>query len=160
MKIIDNFLHEQYFEYLKGRLFHPHFAYYHQNQKVDYGDGGEQFTHLFFADGIIKSTEIKLLEPIFELLKTEVSKLIRVKLNLQIIENEIKPSMFHTDNTIENATTAIFYLNTNNGKTLFKNGKEVKSVANRIVIFPSNLEHAGTTHTDTKYRMVLNINYK
>jgi hypothetical protein len=33
------------------------------------------------------------------------------------------------------------------------------SKKNRIVIFPSNLKHAGTTHTDEKIRAVININY-
>ena len=28
-----------------------------------------------------------------------------------------------------------------------------------MVIFPSNLEHTGTTHTDKDFRIVLNINY-
>ena len=51
-------------------------------------------------------------------------------------------------------------MNTNDGKTLFENNKEVNSVANRIVIFANSLKHTGTTHTNNKYRIVLNINYK
>ena len=55
--------------------------------------------------------------------------------------------------------TAIFYVNTNNGWTEFKKGGKVKSVANRIVIFDSNLEHQGVTCTDKKRRVVINFNY-
>ena len=35
-------------------------------------------------------------------------------------------------------------MNTNNGKTLFENGKEVDSVANRLVVFGNTLKHTGT----------------
>ena len=55
--------------------------------------------------------------------------------------------------------TGIFYVNTNNGKTIFKNGKEVESIKNRMVIFPSNIEHAGTSNTDTENRIVINFNW-
>ena len=55
--------------------------------------------------------------------------------------------------------TAVFYINTNNGWTYIKNGGKVKSVANRIVIFDSNLEHTGVTCTDEKRRVIVNFNY-
>ena len=45
---------------------------------------------------------------------------------------------YHID--MENVTTAIFYLNTNNGGTKFKTF--IKSRANRIVFFNSDHPHA------------------
>ena len=39
-----------------------------------------------------------------------------------------------------------------------KNKKEL-STENKMIIFPSNLKHAGTTHTDSLQRIVLNFNY-
>ena len=56
-------------------------------------------------------------------------------------------------------TTAIYYLNTNNGFTKFENGDKVNSVANRIVIFDSNLKHTGTSCTDSYARLLINFNY-
>ena len=56
-------------------------------------------------------------------------------------------------------TTAIFYINTNNGYTEFEDGTRVESVANRIVNFPANLKHRGTRCTDQKIRIVINFNY-
>ena len=55
--------------------------------------------------------------------------------------------------------TGIFYLNSNNGSTVFKSGEEVQSQANRLVLFDSQLEHSGTSCTDERRRVVLNINY-
>ena len=158
MKVIDNYLNNFYLDFLLERILDRNFAWYYQKSKVVDNDNEEQFTHLFYKNNSIQTEQqnFDLLKPILD--KLNVNKLLRVKLNLQIKEEKIRPTLFHTDNTIDNATTAIFYLNTNNGKTLFRDS-EVESVANRIVIFPSHLEHAGTTHTDTKYRIVLNINY-
>ena len=55
--------------------------------------------------------------------------------------------------------TAIFYLNTNNGYTLFEDSKKVDCVENRIAIFDSNKRHTGVTTTDTQSKVVLNINW-
>ena len=53
----------------------------------------------------------------------------------------------------------IFYLNTNNGYTEFEDGSKVESVANRFVSFTGDLIHRGVSQTDTKARVVINLNY-
>ena len=56
--------------------------------------------------------------------------------------------------------TAVFYINTNDGYTEFENGVRVSSVANRVCIFDSNLNHRGTTHSEGGHqRVVVNFNY-
>ena len=57
-------------------------------------------------------------------------------------------------------TTAIYYLNTNNGYTKFKKGGKVKSVENRMVVFDSTFEHAAVTSTNVDRRLVVNFNYE
>ena len=59
----------------------------------------------------------------------------------------------------ENLKTGILYLNTNNGSTVFENNKKIKSEENKFVYFSTNLKHSGTTHTDERYRIVLNFNW-
>ena len=87
----------------------------------------------------------------------------RVKINLQTITPEIIKRTFHSDmaGILGNNPykTAIFYFNTNNGYTEFETGEIVESIANRIVIFDGRIKHRGTTCTDQKTRVVLNINY-
>ena len=91
--------------------------------------------------------------------------LIRVKANLNYITEEIHKYDFHTDlgefksDTYDGATTAVFYLNDNNGYTEFEDGTKIDSVSNRLVRFPQNTAHRGTSCTDQPYRVVLNINY-
>ena len=69
---------------------------------------------------------------------------------------------FHTDFTTLPVpfTTVVFYLNTNNGYTLFEDGTKVDSVANRMVMFNGNTKHTSASHTEgDRFRFVLNINF-
>ena len=65
---------------------------------------------------------------------------------------------FHTDFN-NNEITAIYYINDNDGYTLFEDGTKVESVANRFVRFPCTTRHTGTTCTDTDRRLLINFNY-
>ena len=56
--------------------------------------------------------------------------------------------------------TGIFYINTCNGYTKFKNGEKIKSEKNKYVEFDSILEHTGSSCTDEKRRIVINFNYE
>jgi len=40
-----------------------------------------------------------------------------------------------------------------------ENGKKVESVENRLVVFPTELEHCGVSCTDNKQRVVINFNF-
>jgi len=156
IKIIDNFLNKDDLNNLKNQFLSNNFPWYFQKGIAFENDEDFQYTHIFFNHNKINSDYFNLLEPFLSLLN--IKSIVRIKLNLTTKENKIKKFKFHTDFDF-NCKTAIFYLNTNNGKTVFKNKKEIESVENRIVIFPSNFEHTGTTHTDTQYRVVLNLNY-
>ena len=64
------------------------------------------------------------------------------------------------DEAPDNAKTSLLYINTNNGYTEFETGEKVSSVANRLVTFPNNLYHTGTTNTcDEPFRCVVNIDW-
>jgi hypothetical protein len=87
--------------------------------------------------------------------------MLRVKLNVFSNAGEPISSGWHLDiNETETPyTTAIYHLNTNNGYTLFEDGTKVKSVANRLIIFPGNIIHTGITQTDKDLRAFINLNY-
>tara|TARA_R100001460_G_C3498560_1_gene170133 strand:+ start:73 stop:555 length:483 start_codon:yes stop_codon:yes gene_type:complete len=155
IKVIDNFLNKEFFLQLKDLILGEHFSWFFNDYKVYKNDNDFQFTHTVIKKNKTISTFIKYINPILSNLKAK--KTIQVKINLQTKKDKIYNHIFHTD--VPNVTTAIFYINTNNGKTIFKNGEEVLSVENRMVIFDSNLEHTGTSHTDTKRRVLINFNY-
>jgi hypothetical protein len=167
--IEDNFLAQDDFDELQAMMTDC-IIHWQYNDEVDYpGQKGKfQFTHDFYtASG--PSPYFETIEPILQ--KIFPMSLWRIKTNLltrtpDIIENE-----FHVDcldlseEKLKQWTTSIFYINTNNGYTEFQDGRIsmentiVKSVANRMVTFPSNLRHRGTSCTDENTRIVINFNY-
>ena len=97
------------------------------------------------------------LEPIIKSPKLFITTPYRIKANLNPVTSESVQHGFHTDNDTD-CTTGIFYVNTNNGYTLFKDGTKVECIANRFVSFPVNTEHCGVTATDVA-KVVINFNY-
>ena len=109
----------------------------------------------------VSSLQNNFLFPIF-FAKMDPTCLLRVKGNLQMRTSEIKENGFHWDYPADKyagAKTSIFYINSNDGYTEFKDGTRIESVANRLVTFPLHMEHRGTTCTDKPFRMVINFNY-
>ena len=86
------------------------------------------------------------------------------RVNVTTGQSENFVGSFHTDNHTHARKhlleIAILYLNTNNGGTKFEDGTFVKSKANRAVIFPQHIKHAGVWCTDRKLRYVMNLNYE
>ena len=143
-------------------IFDQNFDWYYNNGIT--GDnkppGSYQFTHGFVVNDSIKdSTNFPMVASIANSL--ECNKLLRIKANLNPRTIFNKSGGWHVDvegyPQIKN--TAVYYLNTCNGYTKFKKGGKVKSVANRIVIFDSQLYHQGYTCTDQKRRVVMNFNW-
>jgi len=156
IEIIDNFLDKETFNSMQSFVLGDSFPWYFNDFKSDDTDVHNfQFTHTVIRQGQITSEFIQHMDPFFKGLN--VKEVFRVKMNLTTKTEKLFNHLYHTD--FKDCTTSIFYMNTNNDKTIFKNGKEVNSIANRMIIFNSNLEHAATSHTDEKMRVVINFNY-
>ena len=156
MKTVNNFLDKKYFSEVDKLLISPNFAWYATDGVARNYDGGFFLVHILFVDGKINSDFFHTIMQPF-IYKLRIKNLIRVKLNLYPATYTNENHGYHIDFP-EKHKVALFYLNTNNGKTLFKN-KSVKSVKNKLVIFDGNKEHASTSCTDKPYRITLNINY-
>lgn len=121
-----------------------------------------QLTHMFLesrSDTMINKNTFFLVDALVK--KINPSEWVRIKANLNPCNSHIVEHVFHIDyrSPRDDAWTAIYYLNTNNGYTLFKNNNKIDSIQNRLVVFPSNLEHTGTNCTDVYARMVINLNF-
>ena len=126
------------------------------------GDGHFQFTQMLYNNNVPVSNLFQVLSPIYD--REKIISTLRVKANLTTRTEKLKvfTHAFHEDmgDHASKCTTGIYYINTNNGYTLFeKCGTKIESVANRFVRFPGNLRHTGTTCTDENRRVVLNLNY-
>jgi hypothetical protein len=161
MLVIDNYLNSEEHKLIKETLLGD-FPWYYNDYKV--GDEAiddkynYQLIHMFYNDYTITSQYWQTILPIIK--KLNPAAIVRVKANLNPNTDNPNVFAFHTDTNIRfKGKTAVYYVNTNNGYTIFKNGKEVESVENRIVIFDNNELHTNSTCTDKKVRCVLNFNY-
>lgn len=163
MKIINNFLPDQDFKVIQKELCSPNFPWYFNDEVVDedkynLNKNHFQFTHTFYADNM-PTQSFFLLKPVID--KINPFSIIRIKANLTTQMEHIIEHGFHTDFKNENSkiTTAIYYINNNNGYTKFQDNTGVESKENRFVEFDSSSFHTGTNCTDEKRRIVINFNY-
>ena len=164
MKIEDDFLEQKEFDELQTLMMGDK-IFWTYNDGIDYENETDkfQFIHMFYADGVPRSPFIEQMNHILN--KLNVLVFIRIKANLLTKTQNIVENSFHVDfetikgEKLKQWTTSIFYLNTNNGYTKFEDGTIVESVANRMITFPSNMKHTGTSCTDQKMRIVINFNY-
>jgi len=161
INIQDNYLsdadHQTLYKAITADIFPWFFNSYIVSKLQDANLETFQFTHVFYKESQITSSSFMLLKPI--LIKLNYKSLVRIKINLNPYSQKIIEGGFHPDQDFK-CKAAIYYLNTNNGYTLFKEGNEkVKSVKNRMVFFDTLTHHLGTNSTDCKNRLVLNFNY-
>ena len=154
MQVIDNFLSEDEFKNLRSYISSTSFPWYFGLVTTD--SKTAQFVHTFYANDAPTSSW-----PYVEFfrLRLNMASLVRIKVNLNPRTEtvQVHKDAFHTD--YPDITTAVYYLNTCDGYTLFEDGTKVNSVENRIVIFDSNMRHTGTSCTNESGRLVMNINY-
>ena len=164
IEVIDDFLPEEEFKSIQSLMMgcngdppRSEFPWYYIQGTAHLYDGLYHMTHMFFQPKVGPNSEhINIWGSFMD--KLQAKECIRIKANLTFKTPTIEPGPFHSD--YSDMKTAIFYINTNNGYTEFKNGVKVNSVANRVCIFDSNLQHRGVTHTEGDHqRIVVNFNY-
>tara|TARA_B100000029_G_scaffold153478_1_gene148717 strand:+ start:2127 stop:2645 length:519 start_codon:yes stop_codon:yes gene_type:complete len=167
MEVIDNVISRDELNIIQENMLSSAFPWYFNTHTIDddtpCGLNDFQFTHVFYVDangyGYPQSDYFEIIKPIINKLKCRF--LMRAKANMRTVAPEKDMiAGWHTDYETNNTQTAIFYVNSNNGYTMFKeSGKKVESVENRLVVFPTELEHCGVSCTDNKQRVVINFNF-
>ena len=164
IQVIDNFLSEQQFRLAQSLILDYGFPWKWNDsvtKEVGLADPNEfQFVHLFYdpLSGVVTDYPkwLDIIKPYGD--RMNPTSLMRIKANLNVATKEHITRELHTDFDVP-CTTAIAYINTNNGYTLFEDGTKVESKENRVVIFNSSLRHAGVPCTDKKRRVVINFNF-
>ena len=163
-QIIDNFLPQEQFKLAQSLIMDYGFPWMWNDSvtnEVGYSDPDEfQFVHLFYdpLSGVTTKYPdwLDIIKPYGD--KFKPISLMRIKANLNVATKEHIKRDLHTDFNVP-CITAIAYMNTNNGYTIFEDGTKIKSVENRVLIFDSQLRHAGVPRTDEKRRVVINFNF-
>ena len=159
-EIIDNFLDETHFTFIKKSIESSEISWFWNEDVTSKGsnDDAYYFTHTFYEDNLVKSgwcyQNITL--PILQ--KLDIKSLIRAKANLypnigRYIENEN-----HKDCPFEHKG-AILYINNNNGYTILEDGTKIESIENRLLKFEPHKSHRSTHCTNAKRRININLNY-
>ena len=161
MKIIKNLLSSNDLQMVQDTLMSEDFPWFYRATETTREEDGEYFTHNFIrVPQPGRSNWYYALEPILPHLN--ISSLIMIRANLCVNSNVALRSRFHTDNNDPRVTTAIFYVNTNNGMTMLRTPEgiiESPAEENKIIIFPSQTHHQSVRQTDTKQRVVINFNF-
>ena len=164
IKVIDNLLDKHFFNKLQDSFMSAEVPWIYADEVICKEDlrcdpkYNYQFALNIYKDFSPQSQAFELMQPIVTHPELQMAGLFTIKANMNLATEEIQEHGLHTDAAFH-CTTAVFFLNSNNGYTLFEDGSKVESVANRIVTFPSNMEHSGTSCTDEKRRLVINFNY-
>ena len=158
MRIEDDFLSQEDLDKLDSIISSYHFPWFFQKNQT--WDDDPFFCHtLYHAD----EPRSEFYKPVQNIFKKYMKWTSMYRLNVNLCPKISSTSNFHTDtngkDNEEVMTTAVFYLNTNNGYTEFENGDRVDSVQNRLVTFPTNTLHRAVGQTDKDKRVVLNFNY-
>jgi len=163
MQIIDNLLPDHILSKMQEVLLGSDFPWYY-SESVIVGDNTPnhfQMTHGFYWKWEWTSQYGNLVFPLLDAIK--VFQPVKIKANLTFRSQTNDETGWHIDFNLEDKIqplkTAVFYLNTTDGPTLFRNGAKCDCVANRVLIFDNGEEHTGTLATDSQQRVVLNINY-
>ena len=158
MKIKDNFLDQVDLIRLDELINNPHFTWYFWKEQVSGADDGYVFTHQIYR---LDEPKSDLYNPVMEIFKNNFKyvSLCRITVNLLLRQETPSISDFHTDYGSEKITTAIFYLNTNNGYTEFQGGDRIDCVRNRLIMFPATTPHRVIGQTDVSMRIVFNFNF-
>ena len=162
IEVIDNFLEHGLFKKIFNKLINSPWSYsdliISPDKRICDELDNHQMCNMIYSDDEPKSDMFDLMKAIMMNEKFNCKSIIKIKANLSFRTTEKIIHGYHVDLPYE-CKTAIYYLNTNDGCTMFEDGREVGSVENRLVIFNSQLAHTGTTCTDQKIRSVINFNY-
>ena len=164
MKIENNFLKQEEFDKIQKLMGEPSpFPWFYADRIVFEDDVDKfQFIHAFYDNHMPMSPFSNELDSIINIIQP--FSIVKIRAKLLTRTPEIVESTFHVDiplleENLKQWTTSIFYINTNNGYTKFEDGTIVESVANRMLSFPANMKHCGTSCTDERRRIVINFNY-
>jgi len=168
MKVIDNFLEEEYFNELSNLVCSTNydFAWYYGSYHSVFSDKNDPlqyfFTHIIYLNDVPNSSNYDICQELIGEIDAKgegIKSLLRIRANyFPNTPNNIHEYPMHIDMDFSH-TAAILSLNTCDGYTKLADGTKIDSVANRVVLFDAGEEHTGTTTTNAKARFNLIVNY-
>ena len=156
-EVVDNFLDKNYFNEIKNFILSQEFPWYYNDRISNKNDPKNfyYFTHVFYIENSLNSDAYNIWKNFLK--KIDCKALIRIKASMYNNINEKRKNKPHVDYPYSHKG-CLFYVNSNNGETYFKN-KKVLPKENRAVFFDPSIPHARALCTDEKRRVTINLNY-
>jgi len=129
MIVKDNIIKKEDADYIESIFSGFYFPYFINQIVPPENTKDYQMTHIFYDNNKVTSDFFNMLKPILDYIKPKA--LVRIKANLNHQQDNINIHGFHKDFDYKNLKTAVYYVNTNNGFTIFKIMKK-KSLVKRI----------------------------
>ena len=158
MKIVDNYLPQDYFDHLKKTILGHNFPWLYEAEVANVGENQEEhfyFTHRIYENYQPTSSFFQECIPFFE--QIEMDAIVRARALLYTNQGKQIVHEKHTDYNFPHKG-ALFSLNTCDGDTNV-DGTKVDSVKNRMLFFNPQITHNSTNCTDQHFRCNININY-
>jgi hypothetical protein len=160
INVINNFLDNNIFYEFKKILMSENINWFWKNNMTGVKNNDSYyFSHCFYNHDKVQSDFFEpFVVPILK--KLNCKKIIQIRANFMLKKEKVYQSCFHTDYPFD-CTTAILYINNCNGYTILDKLKQTKVVSeeNKMLIFNSQIEHAGVSQTDCERRIFVNFNY-
>ena len=155
-KVVDNFLPEDVFLNIKSELSSVILPW-QWDDKITFEDEecSDGYFSAVFYNGTILHPAFQVIAPLLE--KIDPKSCIRLKMNLYTRTENLIHHSDHMDMPFSHKG-GLFSLNTCDGFTVI-DGKEIASVANRMIYFDPSIPHHSTNCTNAPARMNININY-
>jgi len=163
-QIVDNFLSDIEAGAIEEYWTGPNAAWNFRSNLTFYNpDNSEQDNdHCFYGVMLWKmphgknNIQFDTVLPIIEKLKCKA--LVKIQANSYPRSNTLVKHGLHIDFPFHHKS-CVYYVNTNNGYTILKDGTKIESIRNRALFFDGVEEHCSTTCTDKKIRVTLNFNH-
>ena len=167
IQIVDNYLTNLEFDKLSSYILSEDMSCYYLG---NYGGSYPLMERVFWSEEHgqerfgrtpFLNNDYTHLAPLMRKLNPIATLRVRANCNWRTNPNDMQQRGCHTDFPKSvHATTSIFYINDNDGCTVFKDDDTIcESKANRLLTFPSTMGHAATPFTNTERRVLININY-
>ena len=156
IKVENNFLNNTTFWKMCKTICSENFPWYIDGVHDDF------IHNLIYNPNLKKENSFyatKILNPLIEKLNVKNIISSKVTLNNSSLKKEKKTSCEEDVEENNQTLKGLLCMNTNNSEIEILGTNEISLVENRFISFPKNIPYFGSTHTDVRFRILLELVY-
>ncbi len=165
IEIVDNFLPEVQWKAIDSVVSGSNIPWYF----VDNLNEGSYLGNYYFSHQLVEEQKVigphpnqlvPIFRPVTDRLGIDFSRNYRIKLNMYPrTQRRVHHSVHRDYDTGDGMATLLYFVNDNDGVTVFDGKRKIRSKANRAALFDGSNKHHSTTPTNANYRCTINFDY-